>query len=418
MEYTIDYFKDQLAYFLSNNPNSNIVQVRDRIVLEEPWDDKSLSILLSTKQAKQLVDALNSLILPPRFSSIFHIDTNTVEFIWGAISKDADIISRSFDLNFKGRSYKCYFAEASDRLRILAVSVLRRLYYSPSDYRNLISLKRHYLDLPKSPELPEEYIAISFFITGFESYAESLLMELSKNLNFNMLYFDRKSPYILIHSLPLSSEIANDPIQYISDSFPNIIVSTSKDPLLLDLSSAALESDVRMSYLYYYQVIERAAYFYLSDITKSMLNKILHSPDIQTSTEAYIDRIVETVLVDAKSDDESKIEKVTKSLCNPNVLWKEISANIPFFSKPTTFDGGFTTNPIINEPGDYEYFCSCWHPSLIHQLRHIRNALAHGREKVFGYEISPTPHNDQLIRPWLSLIRRVAEEIILYCKVD
>ena len=89
-----------------------------------------------------------------------------------------------------------------------------------------------------------------------------------------------------------------------------------------------------------------------------------------------------------------------------------------FHSKPTKFDGGFTTNFILNKDCDYDYFCNCWHPALIHQLRHIRNALAHGREKKFGFVISPTTHNEQLLVPWTSLITRMAEEIILYSIVD
>jgi hypothetical protein len=173
-----------------------------------------------------------------------------------------------------------------------------------------------------------------------------------------------------------------------------------------------------MRYLYYYQVIERASSFYLSDTTKSTLNKILNSPDIQANADTYIDKIIESVNQDVKSDDESKIEKIVKSLCDPTILWKEISANIKFFSMPTSFEGGFITNPIIAETADYAYFCNCWHPSLANQLRHIRNAIAHGREKTFGLIIHPNENNDQLLLPWVSLIRRVAEQIILYSKID
>lgn len=419
MEHSVDYFKERLTTFLANNPKSNIREVRERIVLDNPWEDKSIGIRLSTKNTSQLIEALNSLVLPPRFSCIFHVDTKIAEFIWGPQEKDSDIISRAFEYNFNGRSYKCYFAEISDTLETLAKSAVRRKYDSSSNYRNLISLRQHYADKAKSgSELSEDSIPISFFIEGFESYDESFLIEVCKNLNFNMLYFDRDTPFIIIHTPPISSDITKEPIQFIDDSFPNVIVSQTKDSLLLDLVSAAMNSDDRMSYLYYYQVIERASYFHISDTTKSSLTKIINSPDIQANSEAYIDSIVEIVLQDAKSDDDSKIEKVTKSLCKPSVLWKEISVNISFFSKPTTFDGGFTTNPIIDESGSFEDFCGRWHPSLIHQLRHIRNALAHGREKTSGAVIHPTPNNDQLLRPWIALIKRLAEQIILYGKID
>ncbi|MFC1932155.1 hypothetical protein ACFLXU_00790 [Chloroflexota bacterium] len=419
MDYTVDYFKERLTTFLANNPKSNIVKAKEIIVLEEPWEDDSVSIRLPVKIADKLIEVLNSLVLPPRFSCIFHVDKRIAEFIWGPQAKNSDIISRVFSFNFDGHNYKCYFAEVSDRLELLARCGVRRKYNSSTEYRNLLSLRQHYLDkIKKGSELTEDSIPVSFFIDGFESYDEPLLIDISKNLNFNMKYFDRESPLILIHTPPSSIEIAKEQIRFIDDSFPNVIASKSKDSLLLDLVSAALRSDVRMSYLYYYQVIERGSYFYISDTTKSTLAKIINSPDIQANSNSYIDRIVETVLQDSKSDEESRIEKVIKSLCNPTVLWKEISTNISFFSKPTTFDGGFATNPIIDESGNFEYFCSCWHPAIIHQLRHIRNALAHGREKTFGSVIHPTPHNDQLLIPWVALIGRVAEEVILYSKID
>ena len=47
-------------------------------------------------------------------------------------------------------------------------------------------------------------------------------------------------------------------------------------------------------------------------------------------------------------------------------------------------------------------------------LRYIRNALVHGREKKFGKVINPTIKNDYLIRPWCSVARRIAEEIVIF----
>jgi hypothetical protein len=415
---TINYYKERLTTFLGNNPNAKIVRKKNRILLEDPWEDKTISIRLSGRYVPQLIDTLNSLVFPPRFSAVFHVDTNIAEFIWTAVSNDEEIATRSFTFNFNGFNYKCYFAQASDRLEMVATHAVLRFWDSPSEHRNILSLRQYFRDREEDPDQVEGFSPISFFIEGFNSYDETFLVELSKNLNFHMKYFDRGTPVISIHSIAESSEIAKEPIKYINDSFPNIIVSKSKDPLLLDFASEALQSDIRLRYLYYYQIIERASYFYLGDSTKSKLNKLLNSPDIQNNTDIYIERITEAVLEEARADDESKVEKVTKSLCNPQNLWKEISSNIAFYSKPTPFDGGFTTNPIMPEGSDYDYFCSCWHPSLIHQIRHIRNALAHGREKTFGSVISPTRHNDQLLRPWVTIIRRVAEDIILYSKID
>jgi hypothetical protein len=91
MEYTVDYFKERLTDFIPNNPKTNIVErkIRDKnqIVLEEPWEDNSVSIRLSVKDADQLIDVLNFLILPTSFTCMFHTDTKILEFIWGSSVK-------------------------------------------------------------------------------------------------------------------------------------------------------------------------------------------------------------------------------------------------------------------------------------------------------------------------------------------
>ncbi len=204
--HTIGYFKEQLATFLGNNPNTKIVRRKSRIIIQEPWEDRTISIRLYGKHVPQLIDALNSLVLPPRFSAIFHIDTNIAEFIWTALPNDEEIISRSFNFNFNESNYKCYYAEASAKLTILAKYTLRRVWYSPYGHRNILSLRQYFRDREEHSSREENLTPISFFVEGFNSYDETSLVELSKNLNFNMLYFDRESPSIDIHPLVLPPE--------------------------------------------------------------------------------------------------------------------------------------------------------------------------------------------------------------------
>jgi len=190
--HTIHYFKEQLTTFLGNNPNAKIVgrQIRkkNRILLENPWEDETISFLLSGRYIPQFIDTINSLVFPPRFSAIFHIDTNIAEFIWSAIPNDEAIISRSFNFNFNGLNYKCYFAQASDKLRMLAKHAVRRKWYSQYEHRNILYLSQYFRDIEEDPDQAEALTPISFFIEGFNSYDETFLVELSKNLNFNMQY--------------------------------------------------------------------------------------------------------------------------------------------------------------------------------------------------------------------------------------
>ncbi len=171
--------------------------------------------------------------------------------------------------------------------------------------------------------------------------------------------------------------------------------------------------ETRLQFIYYYQILEYAAFYYIPSEVKRNLLKILATPDILSYPDKYISRILETT-ESTRQDDESKINKTIRDACCLDIIWKELQQNKSYFSEEQSFDGGFTHGPLISENTTFEEFCGVCYPKIPDSLRHIRNALVHGREKRAGYVISPTKRNNLLLNPWRDIVRRIAEQVILF----
>ena len=171
-----------------------------------------------------------------------------------------------------------------------------------------------------------------------------------------------------------------------------------------------------MKFIYYYQILEYAAFYYVDDSIRRNLLRIVCTPDILSNPEKYISRILDAVS-ESRQEIEAKIEKIVYSSCTPDVIWSELQQNIAYFTTRQEFEGGFVLEPFVCEDTTLETFTTMWHPNTAVTLRHIRNALVHGRERRGGPIITPTRDNEVKIRPWLPIIRRVAEQVIIYGKV-
>jgi len=319
-----------------------------------------------------------------------------------------------------GKSYICKFDEASERLLILSKLFKRTGKQSTTDHRNLLLLREYVEYASKKRASVEDYFVgmkpISFYVSGFESFDENEIIEVSKHLNFFMQYYDRDCAYILIHSA--ESELLEAPkqLQFIETTFPKNISTRRQDPFLLDLALAAFKVETRLQFIYYYQILEYAAFYYIDDEIRGDLLKIINTPDIHSNSDRYISRIVE-VVSGIRQDEEAKLNKVVKAACVPSSVWKELERNISYFTKRQEFDGGFVLEPFVSEDTTLESFCAMWHPKTVDTLRVIRNALVHGREKRFGRVISLTPRNDLLVKPWVAIVRRMAEQMIIFGRV-
>jgi len=91
--------KKRLNAFLTNNPYSDVEFMDKFLVVSKPWNDESLILVLSRRARKKSIEVLNSLILPPKFTAIYHTDTNTMEYIFDRIKENDPILSRQFIFN-------------------------------------------------------------------------------------------------------------------------------------------------------------------------------------------------------------------------------------------------------------------------------------------------------------------------------
>lgn len=410
--------------FLSRNRNAKVEKREELYYITNAWNTGSISFILEPDSESDLITALNNLILPPRFTAIYHLDTNTMEYIFTLLNINSPYLSRQFDFSMEGKTYHCGFNDASARLLLLGklfrpIEGIRGI----GEDRNLMLLNVYTNpNILKTMGLEEAFLRdvkpVSFFVGEFEAFDEEKIVEISKHLNFFMQYYDRKASYILIHS-PESGELETEKqLRFVEADFPRKIRTKRKNPFLLDLALAANEADTRLKFIYYYQILEYAAFYYIEDNIKKDLLKIINTPDIFSNPDKYIPKILDAV-GEKKQDDVLilKIEKIIKANCAPDIIWKEIENNIPYFSNKQEFEGGFVIEPIINKDTTLESFSEGWSrtaTTLRVTLCSIRNALVHAREKTLGVVISPTLDNNRKIRPWLSVIRRIAEQVLIF----
>ena len=400
--------KKKLNAFLENNQYSLVESVNKYLCISKPWNDESLILLLMPKLKNKLIGALNNLILPLKFTAIYHIDTDTMEYIYTRLKRDDPILSRQFIFKLDKKQYLCKFDKASERLMTL-VDCYARAENSTTDFRNLIYLEEA---LPEEEPTSIGMVPVSFYVSGFQKYDENEILETSEYLNFFMQYYDRSSPIILIHSRAEHPEILPH-LKCIEGGFPNTISTRRKDPFLMDFILAACNVGSRLQFIYCCQLLEYAAFYYVDDEIRRQLTNIITTPDIHSNPNKYVARILEA-MADIRLEDEAKVNKLINTTCKPEVIYKEIEQNKAYFSNKQEFEGGFTLEPFISEDTTLESYSAMWHPKTADTLRFIRNALVHGREKRIGRVISPTSKNDILIRPWCCVARRIAEQVVLY----
>ena len=408
---------DKLAEFLSRNPESTTIDAGADYRVLRPWGDDTLA-LSCPKADEDGIRILSRLRLPTRFTAIWHVDTNDVEFIYGFLSLDDDLLNRAFHFSFKGRSIECVFADGSDALRWLALHAQMEKPPGDSGHRNLPQLASFMTFLAeRGDDLSSKVKLTSFWVRRFEG-TEQELVELSQHLNFYMYYFDRKTPRILIHEASHAAPSKSIARRYPFGAFPPRLDGRQLDPYLLLLWHGALSAhDAVRAYLYNYQVLEYCAFYYLSTKALQAVRRIIAAPDLaaraDVATRALLDRIVEDRL-----GDDAKIQAVIEESVEPRILWYEIETQMEVFTVPTTFEGGFTLPPLVKEGWTVEDFKTAWIPKVPDQLRKLRNALVHSREQRMAACIAPTPGNHILLKPWASLATAISMQVITYTSVE
>lgn len=404
---------DLLAPFAARNPEAKIQVVDDHYLIENPWGDDTVAIRIGVTN-QNAIELLNEVRFPPRFSAVMHSGSGDMEFVFGPVREDDVLRSRRFCVCYRGQDYICEFADASDVLLSIRNASKPVGPSSETNYRNLGGLRVRIVK--KKGDESEKLIQTrltSFYIRGVR-LPEADLPDLARHINFYMKYYDRETPYIVIHSEPISLPQLDVPIRFPMGNFPEKISMRPLDPYLLTLwEGGSLSRDPSKRILYNYQVIEYAAFYYLREEVLRGVRRLIADPCVFGKTEEISRQVVELLTQD-KVGDEAKIVAVVQQTVDPEAVWRDIEQKKEFFAKEAKFDGGFSIPPLIKQTWEFEDFKAAWIPKLPDALRKLRNALVHAREQRLCNCVAPTVNNNHLLRPWSELATTIGNQVILY----
>jgi len=403
-----------LEQFKSINREIVIKEETDNINLENLWNDETFICRYSNNQDFSAIE--NTQILS-EFSGIFHKNTGILEFIFTVLPKGEEIIKRNFKFHFEGNEFEAFFSEPSESIKLLASGFRANDIPSDTNYRNL----RVFYDFYKNNQSDglkkffEDKEPINFFIKGDFSKIKYDFKKLAKHLNFYMKYFDRRSPHIIVFNPTEEKEEFSLPCHTDSKNFPEIINARKIEPVILDLLHVATDTtNIRLKYIFYYQILEYCSYYHLNEELKRKLNNVVKNPDVLSNSSHYSRQIIEEFKNYFKSnDDKQKLEKLILDYCEYDNIKIEIKSNSSYFAKDITFDGGFVLSSLIKNEVEAENPSKDILKNIVDRIDKIRNVLVHIRESRENKVILPTENNSHQLIPYLYLIRRIAEIIAI-----
>jgi hypothetical protein len=404
----------KLALFLQRNPVATVTTRGNEVHVEKPWGDSTLS-LVARQDDEDLFDALNNVLLPPRFTAIWHKDTKDLEIIWTALPVGQELKARSFSFRLDSSEFKCRFAESSKRLLSIAKCFRPISPATNTNHRNLDSFRLFQMLAkdPKRKAVVEEWTPKSFWV-GPVDWDENLVIEITRHLNFFMFYFDRQTPRILVHDDATAGASLATALRFPFADFPNEIRGRTVDRNLLSLWESALEaSDTYRRFLYYYQILEYGAFYYLDDKSLKQVKRILASPQCTMAIDDCARQVMD-LMIENKMSDEAKIVAIINQMVDPKEIWKELEPYKDYFSVDLVFDGGFSLPALVKADWEEGDFLAAWTPKFPDALRKIRNALVHAREMRMVNVISPTKANYDRLRPWIAPLSLAAMQVMLY----
>jgi hypothetical protein len=390
----IDKLRERFKEFQDSNPISRIEAVtapKPCNAVVAPWGDDSL-ILEIPRQADELAEVLNRVILPERYTAIWHKKRKLLEVIFTAypITHIVDYTDRKFTFKYRSKEYKCHYGKSSNDLLVIAEQFVA-LSPGTTTHRNLPSFRAYVFGEKNKPGFPKIRDAkpLSFWIEGFDTWNDDLVLEVVSHINFYMTYFDTHSAFVAVHT-PQKENYARQPqARFVKGSFPSVITARPTDDNLLYLWAASKNGDPARRFLYSYQIIEYAAFSFIEEEVRAAIRKVLAAPSFLDNIDRSTGRILECV-GQSTMHESQKIELLIKKAVEPELIFREINNNVEFFSKRLEFQGGFTLEPIAKAGWKAADFGVNGMTAFARQLRNIRNALSHGREQKSVSVIAPT----------------------------
>ena len=326
-ELRLSDLKDRLSIFLSNNPSAALELRGSKVVVSTPWGDDTI-ILEIPQESDEEISILNSLVLPPLYSAIFHLDSTDLEFVFSP--RRPEVYGRSFKFNFHGRAFVCEFADVSDRLNKLAAMAKPIAPPSHTDHRNLAGF-----NLVRLLASGEQQRGTSFWIREI-AWDDNFILELARSLNFYMWYFDRESPMIQIHERSKLESPGKMP-RFLFDSFPSVIPGRKLDTFLLQLWESFSRGNAIHRVLYGYQIVEYVAFYHLQESISQVIRRVLVAPESLERSGEATRQILEAIAED-RMEDAAKIEKVVEIYVDHQQLANAVQRNTTYFCKDVLFD--------------------------------------------------------------------------------
>jgi|SRR5215469_4606027 len=173
----------KLQPFLQRHPFSKLEHresptgIKHSFILD-PWGDDSLVLGFETAKVDGFTPTLNGVLLPQRFTAVYHIETKTMEFIFDVLDPVTHPeFGMQFVFRWRGRDYQCKFSNSSNVLMQIAMMFMpRRRFDSNTEFRNL----RAFRDFQIRESLPESVASFfenkqptSFFVEGLDTYCSA-----------------------------------------------------------------------------------------------------------------------------------------------------------------------------------------------------------------------------------------------------
>ena len=408
-----------LKEFVKNNPHVTLNVEESRIVVERPWGEGDAQLVIDVGNS-ELVNDLNHLMFNPQFDAIIHRDLGEIEFVYGFLdTKSARLavhLDRSFDVTFDGATYACGFTKPTDRLYRVAAA-LRRV---PTELERTTVSQLDAFQLRQKKELPpeiakffEHLVPRSFIVKTSDNVSSIHLEDIARHINCLMRYYDRASPLIVIRPKTDGSKNPKfEPLRLIDGSFPAALAVGGIDDIVLTLLEAGRDSSPRVAFLYYYQVLEHAAFNFVDEKARRRLQNFVRDPAIVSCDERKLGELF-ALLTECHANDDVKMQRLIEECCDPDVLWREIEHDRAFFVDKIAFDGEFELSALIGADTSKETWKVMWMPKTFTHLTKIRNCLVHARERREDRVIVPSLANNEKIARWVPIVRRIAELVAL-----
>ena len=382
-----------------------------------PWGEEAIEIPVRTDD-EELLESLNAVRLPPRFTAIWHEDSKELEVIFTVLRGEDDLLARKFEFRYKGCSYHCSFGPASLRLRAIARTARPSGSGWSSDLRNLQPFYRfeHLLE-----ELPDvDYVKsgkpTSFWIRGIGNYDDDRIEEVVRNLNFHMSYFDWHTPTIIIHEEAVHAEKADNLHPSLGTHFPDYLSGQDIDQHLLILWENARRGDPLLRFIHYYQILEYAGFYHVKDKVRREIERSIVAPDAVARPDRVAQQILDAIAAERRSD-ETKINEMIAECVDLQEMWLVLKGSLADFSEAVELEGGFMLPQLVGLEVSYEDFAQSWNRQFPPALHQVRNALVHARESRQSTTIAPTAANRSRLTPWLLPLSQTAARVMLYSRL-